>query len=59
MAHEAAKELLSKARTPEDRRTAIREAMRQGMPLIEIEEFLDWLDATGRGMNEHEDSTPP
>lgn len=48
MAYKAAKELLCRARTPQKRQEAIREAMRLGMPLHEIEQFLDWLDSNQR-----------
>src|SRR5688572_13814890 len=45
MAHEIAKLLLEKAGTFLQRTQAIEAAMQLGMPLTEIEEYLDWLDA--------------
>jgi hypothetical protein len=45
MAHEIAKLLLEKAGTFLQRTQAIEAAMQLGMPLNEIEEYLDWLDA--------------
>ncbi len=44
MANDIAKLLLEKATTPLDRAKAVRVAMRLGMPLHEIEQYLDWLD---------------
>jgi hypothetical protein len=46
MAHEIAKLLLEQAETFLDRTKAVETAMSLGMPLIEIEEYLDWLDQT-------------
>jgi DNA-binding transcriptional MerR regulator len=46
MAHEIAKLLLEHAATFLDRQEAIKSALRLGMPLREIEEYLDWLDST-------------
>ncbi len=54
MAHEVAKLLLEHAGTFLDRQEAIRTCLRLGMPLAEIEEHLDWLDAL-RGVK----SPPP
>ena len=48
MGHEIAKLLLEHAGTFLERAEAIRVAMSLGMPLREIEEYLDWLD-TARG----------
>jgi hypothetical protein len=45
MAHEIAKLLLEHAETFLERTEAIRAALSLGMPLNEIEEYLDWLDA--------------
>jgi DNA-binding transcriptional MerR regulator len=44
MAHENAKLLLERAATFAQREEAIRQAVSLGMPLREIEEYLDWLD---------------
>ncbi len=49
MAYEAARVLLEKATTPLEREAAVRAAMQMGMPLHEIEQFLDWLDLRRRG----------
>jgi hypothetical protein len=46
MAHEVAKLMLEHAATFLQRTEAIEAALRLGMPLVEIEEYLDWLDAT-------------
>jgi DNA-binding transcriptional MerR regulator len=46
MAHEIAKLLLEQAETFLDRTKAIETALSLGMPLNEIEEYLDWLDQT-------------
>lgn len=45
MAYEIAKAVLEQARTPFQRMKAVRVAFRLGMPLHEIEVYLDWLDA--------------
>ena len=45
---EKAKKLLSQAITLEDRLTAIKQALRLGLPLHEIEKILDWLDQSRR-----------
>ena len=45
MAHEIAKLMLEHAGTFLERTEAIRVAMSLGMPLTEIERYLDWLDA--------------
>ena len=44
MAHAIAKLLLEQAGTLLERTEAIRTALSLGMPLREIEEYLDWLD---------------
>ena len=44
MRHELPKQLLEQASTFELRQKAIRAAMALGMPLNEIEAYLDWLD---------------
>ncbi len=45
MAHEIAKLLLEHAGTFLERTRAIETAISLGMPLKEIEEYLDWLDS--------------
>lgn len=49
MAHEIAKLLLEQAGTFLERKEAIQAALDLGMPLNEIEEYLDWLDSLDRG----------
>lgn len=44
MAHDKAKQLLAEADNFEARQHAIVEAIQLGMPLNEIEQYLDWLD---------------
>ena len=44
MAHEIAKLLLEHANTFLERTEAIKSAVALGMPLHEIEEYLDWMD---------------
>jgi DNA-binding transcriptional MerR regulator len=46
MAHKIAKLMLEHAGTFLERTEAIRTALSLGMPIDEIEEYLDWLDAT-------------
>jgi hypothetical protein len=59
MAHEIAKLLLEHAGTFLERAEAVRVAMSLGMPLAEIEAYLDWLDATrGPLPAEPEDQAP-
>ncbi len=56
MAHEVAKLLLEHSGTFLERQEAIRSAISLGMPLREIEEYLDWLDATRPRRNGDGDS---
>ncbi|MEN6457945.1 MAG: hypothetical protein ABFC63_03380 [Thermoguttaceae bacterium] len=46
MGHKIAKLMLEHAGTFLERTEAVRVALSLGMPLNEIEEYLDWLDAT-------------
>ena len=48
MAHKIAKLILEQSRTFLDRTEAVKTAVSLGMPLHEIEEYLDWLDVTGK-----------
>jgi DNA-binding transcriptional MerR regulator len=50
MSHEIAKLLLDHAETFLERTEAIKSALSLGMPLNEIEKYLDWLDSV-RGTN--------
>ena len=45
MSHHIAKLLLDHAQTAPARVEAIQRAMELGMPIHEIEEYLDWLDS--------------
>lgn len=49
MSHQIAKLLLEKAGTFLERTEAVRTAMKLGMPMNEIEEYLDWLEMVRRG----------
>ncbi len=44
MSHEIPKLLLSHTVSPAELDAAIKRAIELGMPLHEVEEFLDWLD---------------
>jgi hypothetical protein len=48
MSHEIAKLLLEKAGTFLQRTQAVQTALSLGMPLREIEQYLDWLDNVRR-----------
>jgi DNA-binding transcriptional MerR regulator len=54
MSHEIAKLLLEHAETFLERTEAIKSALSLGMPLREVEQYLDWLDSV-RGT----DKAPP
>lgn len=53
MSYEIARLILEQASTFLEREEAIRTAMRLGMPLDEIESYLDWIDLMngGKGKN--------
>jgi hypothetical protein len=61
MSHQIAKLLLEHAATFLDRTEAIKAAMDLGMPLDEIESYLDWLDTVRQQKrpNEEPKSPPP
>jgi DNA-binding transcriptional MerR regulator len=60
MSHEIAKLLLEHAETFLERTEAIKSALTLGMPLTEIEEYLDWLDAVrGTDRLAHPPKGPP
>ena len=46
MAYEIAKLILEHARSRTARKAAVRAALGLGMPLREVEDYLDWLDMT-------------
>jgi hypothetical protein len=54
MAHEIAKAVLEQATTAHQRVKAVRVAFRLGMPLHEIEEYLDWLDVVRQQQKAHQ-----
>jgi hypothetical protein len=59
MAHEIAKLMLEHAGTFLEREEAVRTALSLGMPLAEIEEYLDWIDhhrPLGPNRGERDDS---
>jgi hypothetical protein len=55
MAHEIAKLMLEHAGTFLQRAEAIRVALSLGMPLQDVEAYLDWLDATRGPLVDEED----
>jgi DNA-binding transcriptional MerR regulator len=59
MAHEIAKLMLEHAGTFLARAEAIQVATYLGMPLGEIEEYLDWLDATRGPLPEEPEEEEP
>jgi hypothetical protein len=58
MAHEIAKLMLEHAGTFLERAEATGVALSLGMPLHEIEEYLDWLDATRGPPRESSEGEP-
>jgi len=52
MPHQIAKLLLEQAGNFLERSEAVRTALSLGMPLNEIEEYLDWLDAVRPGLRQ-------
>ena len=60
MSHEISKLLLEQAGTFLERTEAIRTALSLGMPLNEIEAYLDWLDSIrpGRSPDMLDDDLP-
>ena len=56
MAHEVAKLMLEHAGTFVERTEAIKVALSLGMPLDEIEAYLDWLDSV-RGSGAKQDDS--
>ena len=59
MAHEIAKLLLEHAETFLERTEAIKSALSLGMPLNEIEEYLDWLDSVRNSNQTAKPRKPP
>ena len=54
MSHQVAKLILEQAGTFLERTEAVRSALQLGMPLDEIEEYLDWLDLVRRDCGKKE-----
>lgn len=54
MAHKIARFTLEHAATFTERTEAVETALSLGMPLHEIEEYLDWLDMVGRRATDEE-----
>ena len=59
MSHKIAKLLLEHADGFVQRSQAIAEAIKLGMPLHEIEEYLDWLDLVRAKKADHDENNPP
>ncbi len=59
MSHEQAKHLLASANTVPQRVAAIKAALRLGMPLAEIEAFLDACDAAQGNASPGDPPDPP
>jgi hypothetical protein len=59
MAHEVAKLMLEHAGTFVERTEAIKVALNLGMPLNEIEAYLDWLDSVRGEQSNKGDGSPP
>lgn len=59
MAHEIAKLLLEHADTFLERTEAVKSAMALGMPLNEIEEYLDWVDLIRQQPNRPQQPAAP
>lgn len=58
MSYEIAKLLLEHADTFLKRRDAIATALSLGMPMNEIEQYLDWLDSIRNGKNSNGQHPP-
>lgn len=59
MAHEIAKLLLEHAGTFLERTEAVKSAIAMGMPLNEIEEYLDWVDLIRQQSNRPQQPDAP
>jgi hypothetical protein len=59
MSHEIAKLLLEHAETFLERKEAVKSALALGMPLAEIEAYLDWLDSLRTGSPRQRDLSVP
>ncbi len=59
MSHKIAKLLLEHADGFVKRSQAVAEAMKLGMPLHEIEEYLDWLDIVRAKKADHDEDNKP
>ena len=59
MAHKIAKLLLEHAESFLERKQAVKSAMQLGMPLNEIEDYLDWLESVRTRMTPGDDGSEP
>ena len=59
MAHKIAKIVLEQANSFLDRTKAVKTALSLGMPLHEIEGYLDWLEASGLQRDGKSDEVDP
>ena len=59
MAHKIAKLLLEQAGSFLDRAEAVKTALSLGMPLHEIEQYLDWLETSGLQRANESDGIDP
>ena len=59
MSHEIAKLLLEHAATFLERTEAIKTAISLGMPIAEIEQYLDWLDVVRSSEQRSPPTNPP
>ena len=59
MAHRIAKLLLEQADSFLDRTEAVKAALSMGMPLHEIERYLDWIEASGLQRGNTSDRVDP
>jgi DNA-binding transcriptional MerR regulator len=60
MSHCNAKQVLTQANGIQERQSAIESAMKLGMPIDEIERYLDWLDSNPKqtGHAQHAPRSP-
>jgi hypothetical protein len=57
MPYEVAKNLLQQAQTALEKKAAIKSALQLGMPLHEIEQYLDWLALARAQLDHREEGT--
>ena len=59
MSHENLKVLLAQAVSPTEIEAAVKKSIEQGMPLHEIEQFLDWLEMNQLQSEKHRQPGEP